>query len=64
MRLMIDSYRAIGHRFAKLDPLDLPQNKKLNSLLPDDVLDASSFGYHPSEMNESIIVKNLRDEGP
>ena len=34
MRLMIDTYRTIGHQFAKIDPLDLPQNKDLHGRLP------------------------------
>ena len=29
MRLMIDNYRSYGHQFAKVDPLDLPQYRKL-----------------------------------
>lgn len=34
MRLMIDTYRTIGHQFAKIDPLELPQNKVLHGRLP------------------------------
>jgi 2-oxoglutarate dehydrogenase complex dehydrogenase (E1) component-like enzyme len=26
---MIETYRSIGHQFAKIDPLDLPTNKNL-----------------------------------
>jgi 2-oxoglutarate dehydrogenase complex dehydrogenase (E1) component-like enzyme len=63
MRLMIETYRSIGHQFAKIDPLDLPQNKNLFGRLPDDVLKASAFGFEENEMNESIVVKNLRGTG-
>jgi 2-oxoglutarate dehydrogenase complex dehydrogenase (E1) component-like enzyme len=45
MRLMIDGYRSIGHQFAKIDPLDLPQNKNLPGRLPDSYLSATDFGY-------------------
>jgi 2-oxoglutarate dehydrogenase complex dehydrogenase (E1) component-like enzyme len=45
MRLMIDTYRTIGHQFAKIDPLDLPQNKDLHGRLPEDSLSATNFGY-------------------
>jgi 2-oxoglutarate dehydrogenase complex dehydrogenase (E1) component-like enzyme len=34
MRLMIDTYRTIGHQFAKIDPLELPQNKDVHGRLP------------------------------
>jgi 2-oxoglutarate dehydrogenase E1 component len=64
MRLMIDTYRTIGHQFAKIDPLDLGQNKDLHGRLPEDSLAATQFGYRKEEMNESIIVRNLREEGP
>lgn len=45
MRLMIDAYRTIGHQFAKIDPLELPQNKLLHGRLPEDSLTAEQFGY-------------------
>lgn len=48
MRLMIETYRSIGHQFAKIDPLYLPQNKNLYGRLPDDALKASSFGFEES----------------
>lgn len=51
MRLMIDTYRSVGHQFAKIDPLYLPQNKNLHGRLPDDVLKASAFGFEENEMN-------------
>jgi len=41
MRLMIDTYRTIGHQFAKIDPLDLPQNKDLHGRLPENSLSAT-----------------------
>lgn len=61
MRLMIDTYRSIGHQFAKLDPLELPQNKQLHGRLPDHSLDATEFGYKKEEMGDSIVVRNLRE---
>lgn len=64
MRLMIDTYRSIGHQFAKLDPLELPQNKQLHGRLPAHSLEATEFGYKREEMGESIVVRNLREEGP
>lgn len=63
MRMMIEGYRSLGHHFAKLDPLYLPQNKDLFGKLDPKCLAASSFGYQEDEMAETITVKNLRGEG-
>jgi 2-oxoglutarate dehydrogenase E1 component len=64
MRLMIDTYRSIGHQFARIDPLELPRNKDLHGRLNEELLSAASFGYKAEELNESIVVRNLREEGP
>lgn len=65
MRLMIDSYRSYGHQFAKVDPLDLPLNKnKLHGRISEQQLSTSAFGYQSQELNENIVVRNLRGEGP
>ena len=68
MRLMIDTYRMIGHHFAKIDPLYLPVCKKLPGQISKDSLSPTNFGFPKSEMNDTITVKNLRgsdkDNGP
>ena len=64
MRLMIDSYRSIGHQFAKVDPLYLPQNKNLYGRLPEESIQPEAFGFEKGEMQDSIVVKNLRGRGP
>jgi len=61
---MIDSFRALGHQLAKIDPLELPRNKNLHGSLSEDSLVAANFGYKKEEMNDEIIVRNLREEGP
>ena len=61
--MMIDTYRAIGHNFAKIDPLYLPQNKDLFGRPAENSLEASQFGYQKEQMQETIVVKNLRGEG-
>ena len=43
--MMLDYYRAIGHNFAKIDPLYLPQNKDLFGRPAENSLEASQFGY-------------------
>jgi len=40
MRLMIDSYRSVGHQFAKVDPLNLSSNKNVYGRLDESVLSA------------------------
>ena len=63
MRLMIEGYRSFGHQFAKIDPLYLPQNKNLHGKLHEDSIKATSFGFNPNDMNETITVQNMRGEG-
>jgi 2-oxoglutarate dehydrogenase complex dehydrogenase (E1) component-like enzyme len=45
MRLMIDSFRALGHQLAKIDPLDLPKDKNMHGSISEDSLIAANFGY-------------------
>lgn len=63
MRIMIEGYRSFGHQFAKIDPLYLPQNKNLHGKLHDDSIKSTSFGFNPSDMNETLTVQNVRGEG-
>ena len=43
---MIDAYRSYGHQFAKVDPLDLLQNKNLlHGRIPESQIATSAFGY-------------------
>lgn len=41
MRMMIDSYRTLGHHFAKLDPLYLSQNHDVFGEIPANSLEAA-----------------------
>jgi 2-oxoglutarate dehydrogenase complex dehydrogenase (E1) component-like enzyme len=43
--MMIDTYRSIGHHFAKLDPLYFPQNKDLFGKISPESIAPSSFGF-------------------
>jgi 2-oxoglutarate dehydrogenase complex dehydrogenase (E1) component-like enzyme len=43
--MMIDRYRAVGHQFAKLDPLDMHNERKLHGRLDPSILNLSEFGF-------------------
>lgn len=45
MRLMIDTYRSTGHRFAKIDPLYLVQSMNLFGRLDPEIIAAEAFGF-------------------
>lgn len=45
VRLMIDRYRAQGHQFAKLDPLEFDGDKNCYGRLDPSILKAEAFGY-------------------
>jgi 2-oxoglutarate dehydrogenase complex dehydrogenase (E1) component-like enzyme len=45
MRLMIDSFRALGHQLAKIDPLELPTHKSMHGSISPYSLKAENFGY-------------------
>jgi 2-oxoglutarate dehydrogenase complex dehydrogenase (E1) component-like enzyme len=42
---MIDTFRSIGHHFAKMDPLYLEQNMDAFGRLPQEAISPAEFGY-------------------
>jgi 2-oxoglutarate dehydrogenase complex dehydrogenase (E1) component-like enzyme len=46
LRMLIERYRSIGHQFAKIDPLNLPEQNFVGSV-DQSVLNLSAFEFTP-----------------
>lgn len=58
--MMIDRYRAVGHQFAKTDPLDMGWHHKLPGALDIASLNIEEFGFTKHNLQDEIVLKYLR----
>ena len=49
VRMMIERYRAVGHQFAKVDPLNIPRNHFVGAVDPKHI-EPKAFGFTSSEL--------------
>lgn len=56
---MIERYRAIGHQFAKVDPLGFERRNFIGAIDPS-VLSIDSFDFTPAEKNLKYDLKSSR----
>jgi 2-oxoglutarate dehydrogenase complex dehydrogenase (E1) component-like enzyme len=60
--MMIDRYRAVGHQFAKTDPLGMNWHYKMPGSLDIKKLNVEEFGFSKNGLKDEIMLKYLREE--
>lgn len=59
LRMMIERYRNISHQFAKIDPLNLPENDFVGSV-DSSVLSLDAFEFTHQELSYKYSLKSSR----